>query len=64
MHSHCNNKDTVQLKDICNLLIRKAPVLDIVTIFRPPVDIIDPLCALLNEWNWQELQGQFGNHVN
>ncbi|KAF7503950.1 hypothetical protein GJ744_002975 [Endocarpon pusillum] len=58
MHSHCRNRDTVPLKDLCNLIVRKPPVIDVMALFRSPGYILSPLCSLLDNWNWDELHGE------
>ncbi|PGH22909.1 hypothetical protein AJ80_02958 [Polytolypa hystricis UAMH7299] len=57
MHSLCSRKDTVTLKSICNSLSRRPQSLDIMLLFISPATILQPLCALLDTWKWDEDQG-------
>jgi mediator of RNA polymerase II transcription subunit 5 len=59
MHSHCRNKDSVQLKDLCNLIVRKSQVIEIMILFKSPAFLLRPLCSLLDNWNWDEHHGEF-----
>jgi mediator of RNA polymerase II transcription subunit 5 len=61
MHSYCRNKDTVPLKDLCNLIVRKPQVIDIMALFKSPAYVLGPLCSLLDNWNWDELHGELSH---
>ncbi|KAM5469761.1 mediator complex subunit [Microsporum audouinii] len=58
MHNMCLRKDTMTLKSICNSLSRKPQALDIMLLFKSPLAILQPLCALLDSWKWEEDQGE------
>ncbi|EAL90128.2 putative RNA polymerase II mediator complex subunit Nut1 [Aspergillus fumigatus Af293] len=59
MHNLCNQKETMTLKNICNSLSRRPQALDVVLIFRNPKQVLQPLCALLDSWHWDEDQGEY-----
>jgi mediator of RNA polymerase II transcription subunit 5 len=46
------------LKNICNSLSRRPQALDVILIFRNPKQVLQPLCALLDSWHWDEDQGE------
>ena len=58
MHLHSRNKDTQSLKDLCNSVLRKAQLIDVMVLFRSPSYILGPLCSLLDSWNWNEIHGE------
>ncbi|KAL5000678.1 mediator of RNA polymerase II transcription subunit 5 [Aspergillus recurvatus] len=58
MHDLCMQKETMTLKNICNSLSRRPQSLDIMLLFRSPRQILQPLCALLDSWHWDEDQGE------
>nr|Q5B503.2 RecName: Full=Mediator of RNA polymerase II transcription subunit 5; AltName: Full=Mediator complex subunit 5 [Aspergillus nidulans FGSC A4] len=58
MHDLCMQKETMTLKNICNSLSRRPQSLDVMLLFRSPRQILQPLCALLDSWHWDEDQGE------
>jgi mediator of RNA polymerase II transcription subunit 5 len=58
LHSHCRNRDTVPLKDLCNSIVRRSNVLDVIASFKSPAFIVSPLCSLLDNWNWDDIHGK------
>ena len=54
----CLTKDTISLKTICSSLSRRLLALDIVLQYVSPLSILQPLCQLLNEWKYEEDQGE------
>ncbi|EFQ98830.1 RNA polymerase II transcription subunit 5 mediator [Nannizzia gypsea CBS 118893] len=56
MHNMCLRKDTMTLKSLCNSLSRRPQALDIMLLFKSPQAILQPLCALLDSWKWDEDQ--------
>ncbi|KAJ5095275.1 hypothetical protein N7532_007566 [Penicillium argentinense] len=58
MYSLCNQKETVTLKSICNSLSRRPQTLDVILLFRTAKQVLQPLCALLDSWRWDEEQGE------
>ena len=57
MHTLCAQKETMTLKNICNALTRRPQSLDIMLLFKTPAAILQPLCALLDVWKWDEEHG-------
>ncbi|GLB11571.1 mediator complex subunit [Aspergillus tubingensis] len=58
MHHLCNQKETMTLKNICNSLSRRPQALDVILLFRSLKQVLQPLCALLDAWHWDEDQGE------
>ncbi|PWY86256.1 mediator of RNA polymerase II transcription subunit 5 [Aspergillus heteromorphus CBS 117.55] len=58
MHHLCNQKETMTLKNICNSLSRRVQALDVILLFRSARQVLQPLCALLDAWHWDEDQGE------
>ena len=58
MHNLARNKDTVHLKEFCTSFVRRPWSLDVVMMFQSAKFVLAPLCLLLDEWNWDELQGE------
>lgn len=46
------------LKTICNSLSRRPQALDVILLFRSPKTVLQPLCSLLDNWRWDEDQGE------
>jgi mediator of RNA polymerase II transcription subunit 5 len=53
----CENKDTMTLKAICTSLATNVKLLDVMMQFVPPIAFLQPLCQLLDEWQYEEDQG-------
>ncbi|OCL07249.1 mediator of RNA polymeras-like protein II transcription subunit 5 [Glonium stellatum] len=53
------NPDTMSLKTICNSLLRKPQVLDIILQFTSPASVLQPLCHVLDEWKYDQDQGEY-----
>ncbi|KAL4870734.1 mediator of RNA polymerase II transcription subunit 5 [Aspergillus spectabilis] len=58
MHNLCIQKETMTLKNICISLSRRPQSLDVMLLFRSPKQILQPLCALLDSWHWDEDQAE------
>lgn len=58
MHNLCSQKETITLKTICNSLSRRPQALDVILLFRSPKTVLQPLCSLLDNWRWDEDQGE------
>ncbi|KAK2748758.1 mediator complex subunit [Myotisia sp. PD_48] len=58
MRNLCIRKDTMTLRSICNSLSRRPQVLDVMLLFKSPTSILQPLCALLDAWKWDEEHGE------
>jgi mediator of RNA polymerase II transcription subunit 5 len=58
----CVNKDTMALKSICSSLSGKPRSLDVIMQFILPVNLLQPICQLLDEWRYEEDQGKSSLH--
>lgn len=54
-----SNKDTMVLKNVCNVLIRHVHNMDIVLQYAQPAAVLMPLCALLKDWQHDQDQAEF-----
>ncbi|KAF2745715.1 Med5-domain-containing protein [Sporormia fimetaria CBS 119925] len=54
----CDAQMTMELKTICNLLSRKPENLDVLLQFTTPARLLRPLCQFLDEWRYEESQGE------
>ncbi|EXV05044.1 mediator complex subunit 5 [Metarhizium robertsii] len=59
MRQLCNNKETMSLKLLCSQLAQKPQILDILLLFEKLPSILDPLCQLLDNWRYEEDQGEY-----
>ncbi|KAI6836013.1 mediator complex, subunit Med5 [Hortaea werneckii] len=59
VNSLCFSKDTMSLKTLCNVLIKHIHDVDIVLQYAQPVNLLQPLCALLNDWTHDQDQSEF-----
>jgi mediator of RNA polymerase II transcription subunit 5 len=55
----CSNKETMSLKTLCSKLARKPTSLDIMCLFDKPITILQPICDLLDNWNYDDDQGEY-----
>ncbi|KUJ19653.1 Med5-domain-containing protein [Mollisia scopiformis] len=55
----CNNKETMSLKTLCSQLARKPSSLDVMLLFEKPITILQPICDLLDNWRYDEDQGEY-----
>ncbi|KAF2673126.1 Med5-domain-containing protein [Microthyrium microscopicum] len=55
----CMNKDTFTLKSICNSLTAKPKLLDVMAQFVPLVALLQPICQLLDDWRYEDDQGEY-----
>ncbi|KAF8858611.1 Med5-domain-containing protein [Acephala macrosclerotiorum] len=55
----CSNKETMSLKTLCGQLSRKSTSLDVMLLFEKPVTILQPICELLDNWRYDEDQGEY-----
>lgn len=55
----CANKDTMSLKTLCSHLARKPLALDVMLLFDKTATILQPLCELLDNWSYDEDQGEY-----
>jgi mediator of RNA polymerase II transcription subunit 5 len=47
------------LKTLCSLLARKPAALDVMLLFDKPITILQPICDLLDNWHYDEDQGEY-----
>lgn len=59
MRQLCNSKETMSLKILCSQLAQKPQYLDILLLFEKLPNILDPLCQLLDNWRYEEDQGEY-----
>jgi len=55
----CMSKDTMSLKTVCHMLIKRIPDMDIVMQYAQPSSLLFPLCQLLNDWVHDQDQTEF-----
>ncbi|RYO94457.1 hypothetical protein DL766_001611 [Monosporascus sp. MC13-8B] len=55
----CCNKETMTLKLLCSQLAKKPLSLDVMLLFEKPITILHPLCELLDNWRYEEDQGEY-----
>ncbi|KAJ2905288.1 hypothetical protein MKZ38_005801 [Zalerion maritima] len=55
----CENKETLPLKSLAHMLAKKPLSLDVLLLFENPVTILRPLCDLLDEWRYEDDQGEY-----
>ncbi|TVY53481.1 Mediator of RNA polymerase II transcription subunit, partial [Lachnellula suecica] len=55
----CNNKETMSLKGLCSQLARKPSSLDVMLLFDKPTTILQPICDLLDNWHYDDDQGEY-----
>jgi mediator of RNA polymerase II transcription subunit 5 len=49
----------MSLKSLCSQLARKPSALDVMLLFDKPISILQPLCELLDNWRYDEDQGEY-----
>ncbi|KAJ0388195.1 hypothetical protein COL922a_000826 [Colletotrichum nupharicola] len=55
----CRNKETMSLKLLCSQLAQAPLSLDVMLLFEKPATILRPLCDLLDNWKYDEDQGEY-----
>ena len=55
----CSNKETMSLKTLCCKLVGKPLNLDVLLLFDKPTTILSPLCELLDNWRYEDDQGEY-----
>lgn len=55
----CSIKDTMTLKTVCSLLLRRVQAFDIILQYSQPSSLLLPLCNLLNVWVHDQDQTEF-----
>ncbi|GAB0138290.1 Unknown protein [Epichloe bromicola] len=59
MRQLCHNKETMSLKMLCSQLAQKPQTLDILLLFEKLPAVLEPLCQLLDNWHYEEDQGEY-----
>ncbi|KAK4549691.1 hypothetical protein LTR36_004992 [Oleoguttula mirabilis] len=59
LNNHCMNKDTMSLKTVCTILIKRIPDMDVVMQYTSPAMMLAPLCSLLHDWVHDQDQTEF-----
>lgn len=49
----------MSLKSLCRKLVRKPSSLDVLLLFDKPITILQPICDLLDNWRYDEDQGEY-----
>ncbi|KAL5628662.1 hypothetical protein BROUX41_002053 [Berkeleyomyces rouxiae] len=55
----CAKRDTALLKTLCSQLARQPRALDVIQLFETPVTLLQPLCNLLDGWQYDEDQAEY-----
>ncbi|KAI0398259.1 mediator of RNA polymerase II transcription subunit 5 [Xylariaceae sp. FL0594] len=55
----CANKETMSLKLLCTQLVKKPFSLDVMLLFGQASTILQPLCELLDNWAYDDDQGEY-----
>ncbi|KAI1326844.1 mediator complex subunit Med5 [Xylariaceae sp. FL0255] len=55
----CANRETMTLKLLCSQLAKKPLSLDVMLLFGQPAAILQPLCEVLDNWQYDEDQGEY-----
>ncbi|PBP18258.1 mediator complex subunit Med5 [Diplocarpon rosae] len=55
----CSNKETMSLKSLCSRLVQKSSALDVMLLFDKPTAFLQPICDLLDNWRYDEDQGEY-----
>ncbi|KAK6607257.1 Mediator of RNA polymerase II transcription subunit 5 [Botrytis cinerea] len=55
----CGNRETMTLKTLCSQLARNPSSLDIMLLFNKPTLFLQPICELLDNWRYDEDQGEY-----
>lgn len=55
----CTNHETMSLKTLCSQLARNPLNLDVLLLFDKTTTILNPLCQLLDNWSYEDDQGEY-----
>ncbi|KAM3071863.1 mediator complex subunit [Clarireedia jacksonii] len=55
----CSSKETMTLKSLCSQLARNPSTLDVMLLFDKPTSFLQPICDLLDNWHYDEDQGEY-----
>jgi mediator of RNA polymerase II transcription subunit 5 len=54
----CQSKETHHISDMANTILKNPVVINALAMFVRPSYWLGPLCTLLDEWGWDEIQGE------
>lgn len=55
----CKSKDTTALRDLTMVMCKKLPLVDIIVQHRHLLEILEPLCNIINEWKYDDDQVEY-----
>ncbi|KAK6358916.1 mediator complex subunit, variant 2 [Orbilia brochopaga] len=55
----CEQRDTMGLYTLCRNLISKPKTIDLLLLYAQPVAILEPLCVVLENWRYEDDQGEY-----
>ncbi|PSR81209.1 mediator complex, subunit Med5 [Coniella lustricola] len=55
----CSNKETMTLKQLCSQLARNPLNLDVLLLFDKTHTVLTPVCELLDNWGYEDDQGEY-----
>ncbi|EWC45896.1 hypothetical protein DRE_04903 [Drechslerella stenobrocha 248] len=55
----CEQRDTMGLYSLCKNLISRPKTIDLLLLYARPVAILEPLCVVLENWRYDEDQGEY-----
>ncbi|EPS42301.1 hypothetical protein H072_3723 [Dactylellina haptotyla CBS 200.50] len=55
----CDQKDTMGLYSLCKNLISRPETIDLLFLYARPVSILEPLCMVLENWRYDDDQGEY-----
>ena len=56
--AYCQSKETHHLRDIATAMVKNPEAINALAMFVRPSYWLGPLCALLDEWRWDEIHGE------
>ncbi|KAG6034550.1 hypothetical protein E4U41_006495 [Claviceps citrina] len=59
MRQLCHNRETMSLKMLCSQLAQKPRTLDMLLLFEKIPAVLEPLWQLLDNWQYEEDQGEY-----
>lgn len=58
MHRYCTSGETGHLKDMAVAFLRKPDALNVLIMFSEPSYVLSPVCRMLDDWSWEDNQGE------
>lgn len=55
----CQDRDTYSLYSMCKNMITTPTTIDLLLLYAKPVAILEPLCIVLDNWPWDDDQGEY-----